>query len=234
MEKLAQAFVSDAFAQLARGFLELLSAPRRRVSVGLDCEPWDESGQSILMASPWAIARAIILAIPGGLECEISTPLVISGVDPVRDADDTILARPSSRISKQKKAQLRTLSSNQLFLRICQTPRAAHMNALHGSLGFEMQAPAPEISAELAAIIHSLSAAALRQRGQYAAAVLMLPPQTLRGQAADIAWLATYEDVAPPYVRDYPELLRRSRFSERNVILQPLNCLYDLIHLCCS
>jgi hypothetical protein len=207
MEKLAKAVVSDAFAQLARGFLELLSAPRRRVSVGLDCEPWDESGESILMASPWAIARAIILAITQGLECEISALLVIPGVAPVGDADDTLFARPSSRISKQKKAQLRTLSSNQLFLGICQTPRAAHMNARHGSLGFQMQASAPEISAELAAIINSLSAGALRQRVQYAAAVLMLPSQNRRGQAADIAWLATYEDVALPLARDYPELL---------------------------
>jgi hypothetical protein len=65
MEKLAKALVSDAFAQLARRFLELLSAPRRRVSVELDCEPRDESGESILTARPWAIARAIMLAIPG-------------------------------------------------------------------------------------------------------------------------------------------------------------------------
>jgi hypothetical protein len=213
MEKLAKAFISDAFAQLARGFLELLSAPRRRVSVGLDCEPWDESGESILTASPWAIAHAIVLAITRGLEVEITALLVIPGVGDVRQADDALLAKPSSRISKQKKAQFRTLSSNQLFLGMCQTPRAAHMNALHGSMGFEIQVSAPEISAELAAIIHTLSAAALRKRVQYAAAVLGLPPQTVRGQAADIAWLATYEAVALPCVRDYVDVLRRSRVS---------------------
>jgi hypothetical protein len=208
MEKLAKAFVSDAFAQLAQGFLELLAAPRRRVSVGLDCEPWDESKESILKASPWEIAHAIVQVITEALQREIHGLMVIPGLD-----GSIFPVKPSSPISKEKKVTIRTLSSNQLFLGMCQTPRAAHMNALHGSMGFEMQVSAPEISAELTAIIKSLSPAALRKRVQYAAALLRLPPQTVRGQAADIAWLATHEAVALPLVRDYPELLRRSRFS---------------------
>jgi hypothetical protein len=207
MEKLAKAFVSDAFAQLAKGFLELLSSPRRRVSVGLDCEPWAESGPSILMASPWAIAHAIVMAITQGVNSEIPGLLVIPGIadDPQEDCADP--AKPSSRVSREKKAKNRTLSSNQLFLGLCQSPRAAHMNSVHGYMGLEIVTSCANISPELGALVATLSANDLRARVQFAAACLHIPCPSVRAEAPYIQWLKNNSARALPLIRNYPQTL---------------------------
>jgi hypothetical protein len=116
MAKLLVGFVNEAFAQFAKSFMDLLSARRRRLSVGLDCGPWTQSGPSILTESPWAIAHAIIMAIASDVPFEIPELLVIPGIADGRRYDGTLPPRTSSPISREKKAKNRTLSSNQLFL----------------------------------------------------------------------------------------------------------------------
>jgi hypothetical protein len=208
MEKLAKAFVSDAFAQLAQGFLELLSAPRRRVSVGLDCEPWAESGESILRASPWAIAHAIVQAITQSLKSEITALMVIPGID-----GSIFPTKPSSPISPERKAKIRTLSSNELFLGLYQSPRASFMNYVHGSMGVEMVASAPTILPEFAAIIHGLSAADLRQRVQFAAACLQITPPNSCQRNDHIAWIETHGARALPFIQNSHQLRLLSQNS---------------------
>jgi hypothetical protein len=122
MKKMEEAFVSEAFAQFAKGFLELLSAPRRRLSVGVDCEPWSASGPSILTISPWNIARAIVQIIMYGTWFVQVTPLL--AIPAMTGPHGELLpAKPSSPISRERKAKNKKLSSNQMFFDLYHTPQ---------------------------------------------------------------------------------------------------------------
>jgi hypothetical protein len=132
MEKMAQAFVSEIFAQFTKGFLDLLAAPRRRVSVGLDCEPWAESDPSILTESPWAIARAIVMAIMVNERFDLPQLMVIPGLNDPPCLARCLASKPSSRISAEKKARGRSLSATQFFMGLYESPRAAFLNSVHG------------------------------------------------------------------------------------------------------
>jgi hypothetical protein len=182
MAKLLLAFVSEAFAQFAKKFMDLLSAPRRRLSVGVDCEPWAESGESILAATPWAIAHAIVRAITLGLNTEISALFVIPGIG---DAG--------------------------LYDGLYTTPRPSHMNSVRGDMGSAIAVSLPGISLELTALIEGLRAADLGARLKYAAARLGIRPPSVRQRAAYIEWLRTHGIAALPHIREYPVMLRVSR-----------------------
>jgi hypothetical protein len=213
MKKLERAFVSMALDQFVRGFMELLSAPRRRLSVGLDCEPWMESEPSILGASPWAIAHAIVLIITSGIE-DFSLPelLVIPGitVDDLHLGSELLAERPSSRISPEKKARNRMLSSNQLFLGLYQTPRAAHLNSVQGSMGLALVDSSAGLLPELAARIANLSVKTLGDRVQWAAANLGIAGPSSRKLTAYIRWLRDNGDAALAYFRSWPHVPARA------------------------
>jgi hypothetical protein len=89
------------------------------------------------------------------------------------------------------------------------------MNSVHGYMGFEIQVSAPEISLELAVIIHGLSADALRKRVQYAGSVLQIPCPTARDRRAYFAFLQEHGTRALPYIRDYLDFLRLSQLASR-------------------
>jgi hypothetical protein len=175
--------------------------------VGLDCEPWAESGPSILTESPWTIARAIIFAISHDDLFAIPPLLLIPGIADDHRNHNGLLAKPSSPISPEKKAKNKTLSSNQLFLGLYQSPRACHMNSVHGYMGTALVVSSPGISSELKGLIAPLSAKDLRDRVQYAAACLGIQAPSVQNQAARIQWLRERADLVLPYIRNYRQAL---------------------------
>jgi hypothetical protein len=209
MAKLLMAFINEAFAQFAKRFMDLLSTPRRRLSVGVDCEPWEESGESILADTPWAIAHAIVEAITRTSRIGVTELFVIPGIDDPTWYDGTLPPKSSSRISREKKAKNRTLSSNLLFGGLYTTPRPCHLMSVRGSMGCALAVSIPGLSLELGALIGPLRAADLGARVKYAAARLGIRPPAVRQQKAYIEWLRTHGVAALPHIRDYPRILRR-------------------------
>jgi hypothetical protein len=59
MGKMLTAFTSEALAAFANSFLEILASLCRRVSAGVDCEPWSMEDPSVIEVAPHLIAEAI-------------------------------------------------------------------------------------------------------------------------------------------------------------------------------
>jgi hypothetical protein len=139
MERLIGTFAGQLAAGAARRVLEILATPRRRCSVGVDCLPLDRKQASVFKAPALEIARSLLarsatpavptdLLHPGSLEDAAWNELWrLPGLSVLQQVDGT--PEPSVKSGKTK------LSSNQVFLGLTKTPRAASLIQSPTSLG---------------------------------------------------------------------------------------------------
>jgi hypothetical protein len=131
MTRLIGALSRDYTIASIENFLSIAAVPKRRLSIGLDCQPLAAEPQPILRWDTQLIARSLLVrsANPSNLVHQFMPPPLIltawselkkiSGVTP--SLDHARLVSPDAGIKGAR------LSSDQIFLGIVKSPRAAHL-----------------------------------------------------------------------------------------------------------
>jgi hypothetical protein len=199
------AFACEAFAAFANLFLEILASPCRRVSVGVDCEPWSMEDPSVIEVTPHLIAEAILQQF-GLLPHGCLDPSLIDQLSRVPDFTcPTVAGKSSGSISSNRKEKARILSSNQIFLGLCQSPRAYHLMSIHAKMGVGMRKQFPEISHELNDIFEGyVNTHELISLTRPLANALKLRTPPVRQRVEYFCWLSVNRDQALPLLHQNP------------------------------
>jgi hypothetical protein len=193
------AIATETMSAFTKSFLEILVFPRRWASVGVDCEPWLESGASALTIDLRLIPDAILLHRGLSTQDEIDP----TGIDePFHIPEFTRLASdtsPSAIAPGDRKWRARSLSSNQVELGLSQSPRSDHLTSVHGRMSVAISAEFSRISGQLDGIFtaqlnpHNLGSCVSK-----VAAILHIPPPSARRRIEYLRWLDANREQAMP------------------------------------
>jgi hypothetical protein len=206
--------LATEFLKLQGGnVLHLVAVAKRRTSVGVDCDPWTQSNPSCFSLDPMEIAaRVFELA-------DLPIDIVYQSTDGIGiDAYLSEIAgclregsgpgKPYSPIAGNRKQQVRTLSSNQLFLGVFQSPRReALLEAKSGamqSLDLARRISFEQAEARLKRIFNRrMNLVDLRQIARIAGArVFLSPPSNAAARCDTLDWFERHWTVLEPVLAE--------------------------------
>jgi hypothetical protein len=123
MKKMVRSFAVGLISSAVERFLELAARPRRRISVGLDCPPIDPSEQSIFQFSPKTIAISLLIRSRHLAQTTPAYPAAWEELKKIPGLPTLELHESDVSVPSPEPIKPRTLSSNQLFLGLLNSPR---------------------------------------------------------------------------------------------------------------
>jgi hypothetical protein len=150
MLRLVNGFAGRSLEADMKQLLQIAAAPRRRCSVGVDCDPLQGGPRYIFPSRPQAIARAILAR---------AAITDLDGALPKREArcwDELWRCPPLFQLKDldytpppNTRTALATLSSNQIFRGLMKTPRPAHLISSPAKMGRALTPELTQVHREL-------------------------------------------------------------------------------------
>lgn len=211
MKRLVASFAAENRAFVVDAFLALAAEPRRRASVGVDCQPFSPLEPTLFVHSPRLIAISLlhrtgidITSLWMSTQDQLSLLGAWEELKRIREFHpEDFDERTSTRVSPERKACAKTLSSNQIFLGVISSPRPFHIISMPTTM---TQAIAPHLE-EIENWLRSISPRRinnheLESRVRAIAARIRVPQPTRRHREVYLQWIHdNFQRVAPILVQ---------------------------------